>query len=413
MNAPTPLFRKEVLEHRAERLHGDVHLAVPVSWQVIGFTLLAALAAAILFLATASYARIESVTGAIVLDRGVAPIVPSRPGVITAIHVREGQRVDAGAPLADVRAEEDLAGGDTMPERVRAALLEQDERLSAQTQAVLAAAAAERARLAEQMAGAAQELVSLDAQIAAQKQLVGQSENEVREVAQVVARGFISRRDRDARESQLLLRRQQLAQLQQTRAARAADLAQARRAVAQTEASSQAQAAGVQSSRAGLAQQLAESEAARGYTLTSPVAGLVTALTARPGQPANGEQPLMVLMPTGAKPYAELSVPTAAAGFLAPGQEVRLAVDAFSYERFGTVPARIVSISSVAVPRAGPNGMPVPVYIVAVELGQNHVQAFGRPQPMLPGMTLTARIVTDRRSLLQWLFEPLFALRQR
>lgn len=32
VNPPNiPLFRKEALEHRADRLHGDVHAAVPVS----------------------------------------------------------------------------------------------------------------------------------------------------------------------------------------------------------------------------------------------------------------------------------------------------------------------------------------------------------------------------------------------
>ena len=48
MNAETrhPLFRQEVLRHRADRLHGDVSIAVPVSWQALGFLLLAALVTA-------------------------------------------------------------------------------------------------------------------------------------------------------------------------------------------------------------------------------------------------------------------------------------------------------------------------------------------------------------------------------
>src|SRR5687767_11355358 len=31
------LFRQEVLEQRADRLHGDVSIAVPISWQIIGY----------------------------------------------------------------------------------------------------------------------------------------------------------------------------------------------------------------------------------------------------------------------------------------------------------------------------------------------------------------------------------------
>ena len=121
----------------------------------------------------------------------------------------------------------------------------------------------------------------------------------------------------------------------------------------------------------------------------------------------------MIVVPNDATPRAELYVPTNAAGFLAIGQEVRLAVDAFPYQRYGTVSAKISEISSVAIPRRGADGAAVPVYLVTAELTQPWVVAFGRKQPLLPGMALTARIVTEKQSLFRWLFEPLFAVGAR
>ena len=109
------LFRKEALQHRADRLHGDVSLAVPLGWQLVGYLLLAALIISVGFLATASYARVENVGGAIVLDRGVAAIVPSRPGIVTDVLVRDGQAVRAGDALVRIRSEEDSTLGDTDP----------------------------------------------------------------------------------------------------------------------------------------------------------------------------------------------------------------------------------------------------------------------------------------------------------
>lgn len=234
MNAPqTPLFRKEVLEHRADRLQGDVSLAVPVSWQVIGFTLLTALVVALVFLATASYSRVETVAGAIVLDRGVASIVPSRPGIVAEIPAREGQQVAAGDPLVAIRSEEDMTGGRTAPRRIMDALEEQDSRLASQTSLVMSAAGAERARLAAQIAGGEQEIASLDAQIASQRRLIEVAENEYNEVQGIATKGFISRRDLEARESALITRRQQLSQLEQARAAKTAGLTEARRSISQ------------------------------------------------------------------------------------------------------------------------------------------------------------------------------------
>ena len=43
------------------------------------------------------------------LDKGVAPIVPTRRGVVIALLVRDGQRVRAGDPLVQIRSEEDMA----------------------------------------------------------------------------------------------------------------------------------------------------------------------------------------------------------------------------------------------------------------------------------------------------------------
>lgn len=413
MNAPTPLFRKEVLEHRADRLQGDVSIAVPISWQVIGYALLAALVVALVFLFTASYSRVENVAGAIVLDKGVASIVPTRTGIVADLPAREGQRVKPGDALVRIRSEEDMAGGGTGPKRILEALNEQDRRLASQTALMGNAAAAEAARLSAQITGLTQEIASLDNQISAQQRLVQVAESEFNQIQSVAGKGFISRRELETREVALIARRQQLAQLQQNRAAKTAEVAAARRAIPQAQAQAEAQAAGVESSRAGLAQQATQAEVAQGYTLTSPIAGTVTAVTARLGQPVSQQQPLMVIMPVAATPRAELYVPTSAAGFLEVGQEVRLAVDAFPYQRFGTVRARIAEISSVAVPKATAEGGAIPVYLVTADLIGNTVKAFGRDQPLLPGMTLSARIITQRQSLFEWLFQPLFAVSQR
>lgn len=414
MNAHSavPLFRPEVIEARRDRLHGDISLALPLSWQAIGYLLLAALVAAAIFLVAAPYARVETVSGAIVVDKGTAAIVPTRAGVIADLGVREGQRVGKGQLLARIRAEEDLVSGGTAPQRVMEALRAQDRQLGSQAGLMLNAASAERARLEASAAGLRQEIASLAQQIADQDRLVALASQELQRVQGVAGKGFISRSDVESREATLLGRRQQLAQLHQARSAKLSNLTEMERAVAQANANAQAQVAAIQAQRTELAQQMAQYDAAKGYALVSPVAGTVTALTGRVGQPAVAGQQLMVIVPSGGRARVELYVPTSAAGFLKPGQEVRLAVDAFPYQQFGTVPARITHIASAVVAKQQASGA-VPVYIVTAELDRPVIRAFGRDQPLQPGMTLTARIVTRRQSLFEWLFEPLFAVGRR
>lgn len=409
----TPLFRKEQLRHLTQRLHGEISVAVPVSWQVIGYFLFAALIVALIFLSTASYARVETVPGAVTLDKGVIPIVPSRPGIVTDLLVRDGMPVIAGDPLLTIRSEEDLERGNTAPERILTALGEQDQSFELQAALLTSAAEDDQARIKEQVRGMSGEIKRLDAQIVVQERLIELSGNLFRRAQEVAEQGYISGHDRDASEADMLAKRQQLYQLQQIRAAKAAELLAARRAMAQSAANAEAQIAGLSSSRAQVSQQVAQARAAQGYALTSPVRGTVTALTARIGQPASSSTPAMLVVPADALPLAELHVPSSAVGFLAVGQDVRLHIDAFPYERFGAVRGRIESIASAAALRTTPDGKAAPVYLVTVSLPSPWVLGFGRRQSLLAGMTLSARIVTRRQTLLEWLFEPLFAVSRR
>lgn len=406
------MFREEVLKHRTDRLHGSVSIATPMAWQAIGFLLLAALVVAAIFLATASYARIETASGTVTLDKGMATIMPSRAGVISFIAVSEGQHVQSGQPLVRIRSEEDMIGGNTASKRIQAALAEQDARLASQSSLINTAAEADQSRLREQIAGISAELASLASQISDQERLVQVADADYKSAREVAANGFISRRDLEGRQATVLSRRQQLAQLQQLKASKLSSIAEARRAIVQSSAAAQAQVAVTSSDRAALVQQRAQAELAQGYAITSPVSGVVTAMTARLGQPATNQQQLMVVVPVGARPRIELYVPTTAAGFLLRGQEVRLAIDSFPYQTFGTVPARIATVSEAAISKQGASG-PVPVYLVTAAVPQPWIKAFGRKQPLVPGMTLTARIVTEHRSLLEWLFQPIFAVRNR
>jgi membrane fusion protein len=411
-HTPIPLFRPEAVAARKERLHGDISLAVPLSWQIVGYLLCAALIAAGSFLAFATYSRVETVSGSVVVDKGTAPIVPTRAGVVASLGVKDGTHVRAGDVVARVRSEEDLAGGGTAPQRILDSLAQQSKQLDSQASSVLSAAEAERLRAIETIRGAQQEIQSLDQQIADQKQLVTLAANDLHQAQSIADKGFISRRDMDLRQATLLARQQQLEQFAQARSAKVAAIADAQRSIAQSNANAAAQATAVQSQRTQLTQQMAQYDAAKGYALTSPVSGTVTALTARLGQPAAEGQQLMVIVPDGGRTRVELYVPTSAAGFLSKGQEVRLAIDAFPYERFGTVEAKITDISSTAVAKQTAAGA-VPVYLVTAELARTSIDAFGRKQPLVSGMTLSARIVTRKQTLFEWLFEPLFAVGRR
>lgn len=407
------MFRPEAIHHRADRLSGDVSIALPVSWQAVGYLVFGGVAAAFAFLALADYARIETVTGSIVPDTGVSAVVPTRAGVITRLAVKEGQIVAAGEELAAIRAEEDSAEGPTAAARIGEAIARQDASLSQQAAAAMLAARAQQGQLGAQRSGLLAEIAQLEAQIAIQTDLVESARRDFERTRDVAARGFVSARDMQYREELLMSRRQGLSQLTQSLAARRASLVEAERSAAQVMAQAAAQTAGLSANRAQVAQQAANSDGSRSYVLRAPVAGRVTALTARAGQPVTPQGQILAIVPQGSVLQAELAVPSSAIGFIKPGQSVRLAIDAFPYQRFGTASGKVLSVPASAVSRPAPGGGVISTYPVIVALDRASIAAFGRNEALVSGMTLTARITTEKQSLLEWLFEPLYAVRKR
>jgi membrane fusion protein len=149
----------------------------------------------------------------------------------------------------------------------------------------------------------------------------------------------------------------------------------------------------------------------------SPVAGRVAALPVAAGQPVSLGGTVAVVIPEGARLEAELLAPSSAAGFIRPGQDTRLMLQAFPHQRFGTVKGAIKTISRTVL---GPTEISIPglkidepVFRVRVSLERENIAAYGESIPLQPGMLLTADVVFDRRSLIRWLFDPLFAVAQR
>ena len=121
----------------------------------------------------------------------------------------------------------------------------------------------------------------------------------------------------------------------------------------------------------------------------------------------------MTIVPNNPKLHAELAVPSSAIGFVRPGQTVHIAIDAFPYQRFGTISGRVRNVSLSTINMTAPDGKFAAVYPATVILDRTTIEAYGVRQPLVSGMTLTARIVTEKQSLWRWLFEPLFAVRKR
>ena len=406
------MFRSEVIEKQRYRLTGSVQIAVPISWSLLITTMFTLLASLIVFLLLGSYSRVETVSGVIEPETGVAEIFPSRPGTLTRLFVRENDYVMKDTPLVAVQAGE-AASGPSIADQVASSLKLQGISLDAQRFAAQDTVSSQLEQLSSQRTGLVAEIDALESQAGLQRSLVKSASEELERLRPLQVRGFINARDYRSREDSLLSRQQQLSQLVQSIGSRKAALQEARSKQSEIVAQAKGQIGSIAIAQAQLVQQAAVSAGTQTYAINAPVTGRITAISARPGQFVQPSAILMSIVPQGSVLQASLKVPTSAIGFIKVGQKVRVSIDAFPYQQFGVILGHVQTVASSPVVAPSELGAPSRSYPVKVVLDRPEVLAFGRRERLLPGMTLSARIVTRKQSLVEWLLNPILAVQNR
>src|SRR5437868_6114232 len=105
------VFRHEAVAHATRRLPGSVVIATPPSVRLLGLFFAGILLGAAAFAAAATYARKATVAGWLVPDQGMIRSTAPSPGFVQSLAVREGDVVERGARIAEIRVATDTADG--------------------------------------------------------------------------------------------------------------------------------------------------------------------------------------------------------------------------------------------------------------------------------------------------------------
>lgn len=363
------------------------------------------------FVGTASYARQEVLSGALTPTAGVSAIVAVQPGVISAVHVREGQSVAAGAPLVSISVDTELEGGPAAAVRSLQAIEAQELSIGQQR-------ASARMQLAARRADHEARQAALHDRLASLRTAAGLAEERVASSAALIERAEPAFRAGYIAEIRMQQWRNELIQARLAQTAANRDVAEALSSgeqlvaeLTRIEAEARAEDARLTAAVAQTEERAAIALASQSIVLRARVAGEVSTLRARPGGAVAAGETLAVLSPPGSSLQAEVWAPSRAVGFLRSGAPVRLMYEAFPYQKFGMARGRVVAVSRAPLPPAATGAEPV--YRVIVDLDRQSQQAFGEEWPLAPGMRVSAIVVLERRSALMWLLEPVMALRRR
>jgi membrane fusion protein len=408
----TALFRSQALQATAEHRLGAPIALMPRSWYALSAFFLTIAIATTAFLATASFPRKEAATGILRFSRGEIRVSPPRPGIVTAIHVREGQTVAEGDLLAYVTTEQRLAEGTVYDARLLAALARERTQLESRLAALDASEPLQSASLAQRIAGLTRQLAALEGDRTSRANALRLARESLAMAATLAAQGIYSAEQKRQREQSMLSLEQtvielnsQIISLESQRADLQFQLTRLPSDIAQTRSE-------ILRAIAALEERNADATAQNGFALIARAAGTITALQTQIGAPVDQAHPLMAIIPDGSTLQAELYVPSRAAGFVATGQTVRLLYDAFPYTRFGPGFGTVAELSTTVLrPDEVTAAVAVkePVYRIVVRLHDTAMHAYGKRLPLQSGMALAADILLEDRTFLDLLLDPLRA----
>ncbi|AKA24072.1 HlyD family secretion protein [Pseudomonas chlororaphis] len=409
------LYRQEALHANRRSTLGGVALYVGVHHRLLAAAALLFVVSVAMFLYNGSYTARERATGDLLPEQGVLNVVPATAGVVTHVFVQDGQQVERDAPLLAVSTEVATELGETralIARRLRQqrATLELD--LGAQSALALGVVHELQARIAL-LEGQRLEATH---EIAQRRQQADLAREKLARWRTLRDKGFVSDGRLADEQATVLEAQVRVREATSRRLEVEQKLASARQQLREAPIAADLRQRDIERQLNQLNQQIAANQEQRETLLHAPQSGTVAALLAIPGRAVASGETLVALLPKDSQLQARLFVPSRAIGFVREGDRVVLRYQAYPFQKFGLQYGRVIDVSRTALSArdvAALTGNPAVQgqhYRVIVAPDRQDIDAYGRSERLRAGMAVDADILLERRRLVEWLFEPLYAI---
>jgi hemolysin D len=437
--------------------------ASPVG-RAIGATVILFFALAVAWSVFGRVDIIATASGKIVPTARTKIIQPLEAGIVSAIHVQDGDRVAAGDVLIELdrtvtQAERKHIAQDLVANQLDVARLAvlrdnfdtgtipgdlappagaSDADMARTRSAMRAQASEQLAKLAsinrqiEQKHAEAQSITATIAKIDASLPLLDQGATIRRKAMEIQYGNHIAWLDAQTRlveqQNERIVQQRKIVEVTAARQALEQQIEQTKSAYERQILNDLSDA---EKKVAQLSQDLVKAERKIGeQILRSPIDGTVQQLVLHTvGGVVTPAQQLMVIVPADSKLEVEAMISNRDIGFVSAGQVAEVKIDTFNFTRYGLLQGKVVSVSQDAIIREKPNsksGAPKSggalsdtsepegqelLYSTRIALDETQMQIEDKLVNLAPGMAVTVEIKTGTRRLIEYLMSPLLRYR--
>ncbi len=411
------LFRDQVVKDHAAEL--GVPLRVTTVWMSVYTALLAvAIAAVMVMLIVGSYSRKESVEGFLMPAGGLIRVFTPQDGRVVEKRVSEGQHVEFDEVLYVIDVGAEASSGQTV-DMVRESLLERKDLIEQEIVRLEIVHQADVAQLATRIEFLESQIQLMEAEVGHRQSGLRLAQDAFDRQESLLEDGIISTARLQQSELEFVLANLDLLAHQRALVEASSELMEnlaLQRGLADKQANEISE---LRRELASISQQTIELAERQTILVRSPVAGVVTRVTASVGSTVlkeSNETPMLMLVPDGSKLEAHLFAPSSAVGFVQEGAEILLRYDAFAYQKFGLHRAYVSTISQTSV---STSELPFvingdePVYVLTAELESQSVWANSAEYRLQAGARLRADLILEERKLWEWIVGPLTGIQSR
>ena len=383
-------------------------LSKPLSGLLLASFVVLAAVAVIVFAASFPFARKERAVGYLTPMSGWSRVSARTFGVVRARYAEDGDVVDLGDVLYEI------ASGEGFDERlsVEAKLLKDMAARRGVLRGRLAAIEDQiendRTMHEDQRTSLLMQVAHVESEVAAHEAGLAVARRQYRVGQRLRASGALSESalldllDRtQSRAALVASKRRELAEL---RAALDSQQAQLTRRELEREETR----ATVEEQMLGLAMEESRIQARDSGNVLAPRAGRVASVRVDEGEWVQPGDALLDIVPDDYQLEGRLFASSRAMGSIRVGQDVRIYLDAFPFERYGAQAGRVLAVSETTIrSQVGEElALAGPVFRIDVEL-HSFTLSDSQRESLRPGMTVSGEIVRDHATLIDWLIEPL------
>lgn len=402
------LFRQEALDAKKHSFLGSISIAQPLSLWVYASGGLMCACLIVSFLIFGEYTRRTTVVGSLVPNLGLATLVSPIQGVVNGTSANEGDVVRKGQLLISIGQPRLSTQGIDVASQVLSEIGHRKAALEEMSVAKLQQTDAQIAGLGNQLIIAEKQRLQMISEIQTKREQWLLAQGSLKRYESLAGSQYISQIQLEQQKNAVLSFQADLQSFERQLNERQSNISQLRQSVQELQAQRRSLLASGINDRANLTQEQRIQEGNAGVSVQSPLDGLVASRVIEAGQVVQVGQILLTVLPKTSKLEAHLMVPSSAMGFIAPGDKVLLRYQAYPYQKFGHYSGIVKTLTRNVVSTDSQNKQSF--YRAIVQLDKQSVLAYGKQEPLRPGLAVEADILGDTRKLYEWLFEPVYAL---